>query len=207
MSWSLTLVVPEEPELLDLFFTAVGKSLYLSNGFEYKCSYLLRFIKISEHYFQTNDADATHELAQALDDTMLGKSIAGLKDFPEFSAADIALLHRGREARNFIAHEGAALGGIAVRGKHIIENIMKIRPVVTDLAHADNLVSRWLYEIEEQQQATEMVQNYPVWVDRWVFRPVDEFLRDYRPIERKETGSERILRMMNEPRKYPDYVR
>jgi hypothetical protein len=206
MCWALSLAVPEEPELLALFFTAAGKALYLANAFEQKCSALLRVMKVSAHYIQTNDADAALALAQTLSDTMLGASITGLKSFPHFAAADIARLHKGRDARNLIAHEGAAIGGIDVRAKHIIAAVERLRASVTDLADADNLVSRWLYEIEEQQHAGEIVDNYAVWIDRWIFRPLDEFLRDYHPVERKETGVERVLRKMSEPRRYPDYV-
>jgi hypothetical protein len=206
MCWSLSLAVPEEPELLDLFFTAAGKSLYLANAFESKCSSLLHTMKFVEHYVQTKDAEASLTLIQALSDTMLGASIAGLKNFPHISAPDIARLHKGREARNLIAHEGALIGGISVAGKHIIKAFGRLRTAVTDLADADNLLSTWLYEIEEKQHAGEMVRNYPVWVERWIFRPFDDFLREYHPVERKETGAERVLRMMSEPRRYPDYV-
>jgi hypothetical protein len=207
MCWSLSLAVPEEPELVELFFTAAGKSLYLAGAFESKCSSLLRTMKFVEHYMRTKDAEASLGLIQALSDTMLGPSIKGLENFPHFSGPDIARLNKGREARNLIAHEAALISGIDVAGKHIIKAIGKLRAAVTDLADADNLVSRWLYEINEREHAPEIAQTYPIWVDRWIFRPFDEFLRDYHPIERKETGTERVLRMMKEARKYPEYVR
>jgi hypothetical protein len=206
MCWSLSLDVPEDTELLDLFFTAAGKSLYLANAFESKCSSLLQMMKLVEHYTLTKDAEASLALIQALSNTMLGASIAGLKDFPEFSASHIARLHKGREARNLIAHDGALIGGICVAEKHVIKAFVGLRTAVTNLVDADNLVSTWLYEIEAKQHAGEMVRNYPVWVDRWIFRPFDEFLRDYHPVERKESGSERVMRLMQEPRRYPDYV-
>jgi hypothetical protein len=208
MVWSLSLQLPEEPELLDHFLLAAGKSLYLSNGFEAKCSYLLRLMKISKHYVETNDVDATLQLAGTLSNSMLGASLCGLRSFPAFDATDIARLNKAREARNFIAHKGADIGCLTVRGKHIVENIKKLREEVTNLTDGDNLVSRWIYEIEETEPAPHGIcQDYPCWVDRWVFRSIDEFLLDYSPIEKNETGTERVLRMLKESPQHPDYVR
>lgn len=102
--------MPEEPELLEIFFTASGKALHLSNAFESKCRSLLKFLHFVDQFDPAVDTLASFNLEKALKDTMLGASIKGLGKFPEFTAADIDRLNKGTEARNFIAHEGADLG-------------------------------------------------------------------------------------------------
>ncbi|MGW6239749.1 hypothetical protein [Streptomyces sp. NPDC055094] len=42
MSWSLTLLKPREPELLDALFLSVGRALHLANAYEDKYQYMLR---------------------------------------------------------------------------------------------------------------------------------------------------------------------
>jgi len=37
-------------------------------------------------------------------------------------------------------------------------------------AAGDNLVSRWMYEIDQKEPAPTAIQRlYPEWVDRWIF--------------------------------------
>jgi len=46
----------------------------------------------------------------------------------------------------------------------------RLRHEVCALALGDNLVSQWIYEIEENEQAPFTIRNeYPRWVDEWVF--------------------------------------
>ena len=46
MGWSLGYLPPKEPELLDHFFLAVGKALFLASRFEMKCRYVLNISKL-----------------------------------------------------------------------------------------------------------------------------------------------------------------
>lgn len=171
MGWSLSYQRPKEPELLDEFFLAVGKALYLANAFESKCRYVLRIAKLVHHFEQTSDASATWELAQALKDKLLGPTVGELKGFPEIKPTDIELLEKAKDSRNFIAHEGANIGYVhSASAKQIHEQLARLRKEVETLVSGDNVVSRWVYEIEEKEPAPVEIQKvYPKWVEQWVF--------------------------------------
>ncbi len=171
MGWSLSYLPPKERGLLDGFFLALGKALYLASAFEEKCRFVLRIAKLADHYEQTGDTSATLALTQALKDKMLGQTIAELKGFPEVRPTDIALLEKARDARNFIAHEAANIGYLHyVSAEQIHEQMRRLRCEVEVLVAGDNLVPRWVYEIEEKEPAPGRIQKaYPQWVDEWVF--------------------------------------
>jgi hypothetical protein len=175
MGWSIGYIPPQEPELLDRFFLTVGKALFLASEFEEKCRFVLRITKLAEHYESTGDTSATRALAKALKDQCLGPTLRELKDRPDLKAGDIALLERARDARNFIAHEVAILGGLSDIGETLISQRIKLlRAHVVALTAADNMVSRWVYEIEEKEPAPDEIQEvYPELIARWVFRDFD----------------------------------
>ncbi len=176
MGWSLGYLPPKEPSLLDEFFLAVGRALYLSNAFEAKCRYLLRIAKIGAQYRQTQDLDATDEFMLALKDPMLAKAIEQLSAFFTIATTDLELLEKARDARNFIAHEGAAVGDLAgASAKTIFAQSDQLRLQVKLMIQADNIISRWIYEIENKEPAPSAIQQeYPQMVDKWIFSRLDE---------------------------------
>jgi hypothetical protein len=175
MGWSLDYLPIREIELLEQFFLAAGKALYLATAFEAKCRYVLRIAKLAHHYEETGDASATMALAEILKDKMLFATIKELKGFSEIRVADIDLLEKAKNARNYIAHECAGFGplsGIAERS--ILERLGRLRHEIGVLAAGDNIVSRWVYEIEEKEAAPRDIQNtYVQRAEQWVFDEVD----------------------------------
>jgi len=152
MGWSVSCYrSAKEPVLLDEFFLALGKSLYLANAFESKCRFLLRITKLARHFTETNDASASIELANAFKEPMLGQTIQQLAGLFRIQPNDIALLEGAKDARNFIAHEGGNLGHAwTASANDIQDQFERLRREVADLIGGDNVVSRWLYEIEER---------------------------------------------------------
>jgi DNA-binding NarL/FixJ family response regulator len=58
----------------------------------------------------------------------------------------------------------------SVTADTIQSHLEKLRPVVRDLALRDDIVSRWVYEIEEKQSASRYtMSNYSAMVESWVF--------------------------------------
>jgi hypothetical protein len=169
--WSLDYQPPKEPALLDQLFLAVGKALYLASAFEAKCQFLLRIMKIVRHYECTGDTSATAELAKVLKEKMLGPTIRELNTITEFTEKDLAIFQRGKDARNYIAHESAQLGPLSsTSAKSINEKLTRLRVELEALATADNLISVWLYEIDEKEPAPRGIQSaYHEWVFQWVF--------------------------------------
>ena len=95
MGWSISYNLPvKEPKLLDEFFLAVGKALYLASNFESKCQFVLRIAKLANHYEQNEDTSATIELARVLKDKLLGSTINELRALPETTTDEISMLER-----------------------------------------------------------------------------------------------------------------
>lgn len=171
MGWSIGYKLPKEPELLDKFFLAVGKVLYLASAFESKCRYVLRIAKLAHHFELTGDSSATWELMQALKDKLLGRTIGELKDFPEIKPTDIELLEKAKDSRNFIVHESANIGYAPdASAEDIHKQFSRLEQEVDVLISGDNVVSRWVYEINEKEPAPVGIQKvYPKLVKQWVF--------------------------------------
>jgi hypothetical protein len=171
MGWSLNYHPPQEPELLDSFFLSVGKSLYFANAYESKCRYVLQVFRIVNCYRETQDASAAWDLTATLKNKLLGPTISELKGFPDIDPNDISVLEKAKDARNYIAHEGADIGDMSRASvEYIQQRTIRLRHELEILITGDNLVSRWIYEIEQKEPAPIQIQNlYPKWVNQWVF--------------------------------------
>lgn len=62
MPWSLDYQPVQHPELLDEFFLALGKALYLATEYEAKCDEYLRFIQLADAIQDGHDLDAAFTL-------------------------------------------------------------------------------------------------------------------------------------------------
>ncbi len=104
-----------------------------------------------------------------LDGTL--KAMAAKADLIGMSEGDSAVLAKAREARNFIAHEGADIGSLyGVKAQGIAKFATRLRTAVADLADGDNIVSTWIYHIEEKGEPVPYINvNYPDLIDLWVF--------------------------------------
>src|SRR5947209_20035982 len=110
-------------------------------------------------------------LLQTAKDKMLAPTLGELQRFPIVQPDDVEILERAKDARNFIAHEGARIGPVATASaRTIIEQTKRLRCEVANLVAGDNIVSTWIYGIEEREGCPREIQRlYPEWVDRWVF--------------------------------------
>ncbi|MFJ7902388.1 hypothetical protein ACIQ6V_18160 [Streptomyces sp. NPDC096198] len=172
MSWSLSLLAPREPELLDALFLAVGRALHLANAYEDKCQYVLRVGNL----ITAQEADPAMTLEEAIasvpGDKLLGGTLHGLAAHAIGQTMDMDTLHKAREARNWIAHEGASIGNIwSVDSDRIAQHAVRLRAAVTDLALGDNIISQWCHGLSEPHEPRPMdwINSYPDTVDTWVF--------------------------------------
>jgi hypothetical protein len=175
MGWSLSRLPPSEPGFLNAALLAAGKALYLTNAFESKCRFVLRVAQLDSYLEIHPEATFPDAIASLSKEKLLGPTISKLRRFPNVKAAEIVLLEKARNARNFIAHEGAAFGFLySVKEQRIRNHLVKLRANVADLARGDDVVSRWVYEIEEKEPASlTIMSDYPVMVDTWVFFEAD----------------------------------
>ncbi|MFF3896851.1 hypothetical protein ACFYY3_27460 [Streptomyces sp. NPDC001812] len=185
MSWSLSLLPPRETELLDAFFLSGGRALHLANAYEDKCQYVLRVGNLITVH-QTDSALTLEEIVAAVPaDKSLGGTLHRLAAHAMGQTMDMSTLHKAREARNFIAHEGASIGCMwSASSDRILRHAGKLRVAVRDLAHGDNVISQWCHGLDEPHEPppTDWIKRYPETVDTWVFGG----LRALLPVEQPE---------------------
>jgi hypothetical protein len=174
MGWSVGYKQPPESDLIDEILLAAGKALYLANNFESNCQYVLRIANLVDLIKDDPVASLEEAAAKLPEDKMLGPTLQGL-----FAHTDIpmlpdrmAALKRAKDARNYIAHEGAmAIGELdSYNVQGMLDALRALRAKVIDLANGDNIVSCWVYEIDEPREPLPpIVRDYPDLVDDWIF--------------------------------------
>jgi hypothetical protein len=169
MGWSLGYTKPHEPELLDAAFLSAGRALHLAGAFESKCRYILRTINLVRAMQANPMKDLMDAIAAAPADKLLGPTLRDLTNTLPTLPADV--LDKARLARNFIAHEGADVGSVWARSDDILRHVVKLRGAVADLTAGDNVVSEWVYGLEEPHQSVprDLIKAYPAMIDNWVF--------------------------------------
>ncbi|MEU4275320.1 hypothetical protein AB0F57_10260 [Streptomyces tanashiensis] len=170
-SWSISLLKPREPELFDALFLSVGRAL-LANAYEDKCQYVLRVGNLITAH-QADPAMTFEEaVASVPADKLLGGTLHSLAAHAMGRTMDMDTLHKARQDRNWIAHEGASIGAIwSVDRDRILQHTVKLRAAVTDLALGDNTISQWCHGLAEPHDLPPAgwINGYPDAVDTWVF--------------------------------------
>jgi hypothetical protein len=150
----------------------VGRALHLANAYEDKCQYLLRVGNLITAH-QADPALTLEEVFAAVPaDKLLAGTLHNLAAHAMGQTMDMGTLHKAREARNFIAHEGASIGYIwSANSDRILGHAVKLRAAEKDLAHGDNIISQWCHGLEEPHELppTDWIKCYPETVDAWVF--------------------------------------
>ncbi|AJF69118.1 hypothetical protein [Streptomyces vietnamensis] len=83
---------------------------------------------------------------------------------------DMDTLHKARQARNWIAHEGASIGSTwSVNRARILQHALKPRTAMTDLALGDNIISQWCHGLAEPRTPPprDWINGYPDVVVAW----------------------------------------
>ncbi len=169
MAWSLTRLRPDNQQAVDLALMAAGRALYLANHFERKCKFVLRIANLETALIGSPQMPFADALASVAKDKWLGPTILDLSSFPPVSADQAEALDAAKDARNFIAHEGALFGPLHTRETHIRSHLGKLRASVVALAHGDDIVSGWVYDIEEKHDSGFRFPDYVHTVEEWVF--------------------------------------
>ncbi|MBB5105605.1 hypothetical protein [Streptomyces spectabilis] len=105
-------------------------------------------------------------------DKLPGGTLHSLASHSMGRAMGIDTLHKARQARNWIAHEGASIGAIwSVDRDRTLQQAVELRTAVTDLALGDNIISQWCYGLAQPHDPppTDWINGYPDAVDTWVF--------------------------------------
>jgi hypothetical protein len=184
MPWSLGWQPPPDPGVIDAVLLAAGKALYLCNRFESKCQDVLRTSHIVEK-IQVDPVITLEELFSSLPKAhkTLGETLHDMvqRGNLKVSSDDARAFTKAREARNYIAHKGADIGSLYhLNAEGVLDCLTRLRAAVADLATGDNIVSAWIFEIEEKEAMRPhmMTANYLEVVDLWVFGHLTHGLDD-----------------------------
>jgi hypothetical protein len=190
MSWFPNYLPLPEPELSDAALLSVGKALHVANSFEANCKHVLEVAEAASYIEERPDASILEAFNAIIQASFLDGTIKRLGQLSDITASDISLLQRAKDARNFIAHEGAMF--FSSRKGLIIARLKVLREEVLHLAHGANLVSLWSYEIENREPGPRGIfEEYPKMVDRWVFghvADVIDILYEHPEVQRAEAG-------------------
>ncbi|HEX2872187.1 MAG TPA: hypothetical protein VHP33_13040 [Polyangiaceae bacterium] len=164
MGWSIDGRLPEDPELAEKLFTTLGRALFVAASFERKCAFVLQVVTVSE---RASNRDVTgmsfEDIFAPVNEgsTLLGRTLHGLKSKDRLKDI-LPVLHRGRVARNHIAHDTVAeLGPLGTIGTKAIDRVIsELRLQLDALAQADAEISRIVYWIDQEDEPL------PVWLDR-----------------------------------------
>ncbi len=131
-----------------------------------------------DKFDKTKDATASLELVRKLKDPTLNRIIVQFEKNPEILSKDIELLDKAREARNFIAHEGGLIGCLFyVKDEYLINRLQLLRNKLKVLINRDNIISCWIYELEEKEPPSKMMKDsYLPKVDELVFGSLEGIL-------------------------------
>ncbi len=174
MSFSIEPSGPEDEDLTEHFFQCLGRALYAATLFEQKCSWVSWIGQMVHEIRRDPNFRIPIKEPHEPDDKppRLNSSInALLKVASSESAQELAVLHRGRAARNKIAHELSNVGPLGgLRSKRVKKALDSLRTEVETLAQADVVASSWAYAIQEQRDAPSWLrENYARRLVDWVF--------------------------------------
>ncbi|MEH0936767.1 hypothetical protein [Micromonospora psammae] len=180
MPWSVDTDEPKDAALWTAALLAVGRALYLANTFEAKCKAAFRVRLILDAIASHGDQWAEPAAAAADADATLARAIT------TFNRGDgeqlLRVLHRARDARNYIAHEGGNFNGLFFTSEdHLLDKLLRLRAEVHCLALGDDLVSQLIHEIHRKTDSgrgldpgqRRTMPDYAGTVDRWVFGDAD----------------------------------
>ena len=172
MSWSLSLRIPDNEPLLERYFVAVGKALCIGSNFEEKCLHVMRVQGIEEAIRKGKDPKAAAgQWADIKRDTSLNNAIQKIASDSSTTEPQETTLHTARKARNFVAHEAAAMGEVwEVPDSEVYARVRRLADKVREIAEGENIVSAWTYEITEGTSApSSFAAGYVDQVLEWVF--------------------------------------
>lgn len=175
MAWSLSPVFPGTPAYVEQALSVAGRALYLANAYESKCRFVLQIAELDAYVERVPNASFAEALAAASGQKLLGPIIARLSAVAGLDSDVTRILDEAKSARNFIAHEGAAFGYVhGTRPAAVQSHLERLRHQLRRLVPGDDLVSRWVYQIEEKEPPpTSPSHAYPALVETWVFYPVE----------------------------------
>ncbi len=157
------------------YLHSVARALTIAQHFERACRYVLSVSEVDLlEGDKLGDSDVVRDLFTSMCRHHLGKMVWRMKH-PAlgFREEELEILEKGREARNYIAHESASDIEVYVEtDAELLERLNVYSNHVRLLIAADNEVSAWEYEICERQSRPGYYERYPKIAFDWVTAPL-----------------------------------
>ena len=158
------------------YLSCIGRALSVAQHFEGTCRHILSLCEVDNSSVDAS-LDAVSTLFDSMRKRQLGQIVWRLR-FPSFNFSDdeIGLLEKGREARNYVAHESATTVSEYIESKEeLFDRISVFNGHLKNLIAADNEVSAWAYEaLESQIRPVEHYCQFPERAFSWVTGPLLE---------------------------------
>lgn len=165
----------------DEYYGVIGRALAFGQRFEGNCRTLATIIKLRTNPEILLERDEDYQnfckIVDKLWSRILNQQIESLSQYFEFTQDTAAILRKGREARNIIAHE------ITLGIQHYIETddgrakiIKDVETEVRKIAEADRIICFLAHIVnKEPLPASDYIQDYCDMVANWVCEVEDNY--------------------------------
>ncbi|MFI7529698.1 hypothetical protein [Nocardia salmonicida] len=177
MGWTIHLQPMANEREYDLLLT-LGRATYVAGAFEHKCKFVLRMV----HFGNALQADPVLDLQKVIANQpregVLHRTLQQLVAMLPACPGDDDRLQRARQGRNFIAHEGSNFSVHCRTESALVDYLDRLHKAVRALAGGDNLVSAWVFEIEEPREDFPrlVAVAYEDALVRWILDPIWDML-------------------------------
>lgn len=155
--------------------STLGRALVLAQNFEANCKFVLMTIELGKAFEaqRFTSLEGARPFVDELLQLMLGSAVPRFRQLGEISEANVATLVAAKDARNYVAHEGASALLAGSRGKKLAERIERLEREIVALAQGDSIVARWSYEIQEKEPAPALwAKQYSKAVTNCILEPI-----------------------------------
>lgn len=155
-------------------YLAIGKAVKLCQNYEINFQHIMTIIQIEENI---KDKKIKKYLDQEWKDTvskvskwLLGKHNKKLSKLGVVSDKSIEKLNQGRISRNAICHGITRILGGSLQCSELLSDEAEVfRHHVISVSKADNIVSSWVWQLNEKDPAPVSEQKYVRQIEKWVF--------------------------------------
>ncbi|MDP3028482.1 MAG: hypothetical protein Q8O04_03130 [Deltaproteobacteria bacterium] len=162
----------------EAYLSAIGRAIAVCQHLENCAHHVMVVFAVTDAATAGKGDNDLKSIALGLRDETLGRSVRRLASTPEFANERGRALAKGREARNWLAHEAATV----VDEQHdapneMIERARVLRNQVMELCSADAILATASYEICEREPAPRAyTETYSERLAMWILDPVKEWL-------------------------------
>lgn len=166
-------------DIHDCYLAAVGRGLLLAQNFEENCKYVLLIWDLGDAFKSgvISNAGELPAYSNLLLKRFLGPVVKRFGSKYGIKPEQYKVLEKARNARNYLAHEGATPCLYYRHPEAITEALPLFKRSIGELAEGDNLVSGWSYMIQEKELPPYRIkQQYCDQITAYILEPLEQYL-------------------------------